>query len=88
MRRPRVSWMTQGDDRILETLAGSDLILSPAVIAVNTEYTRNYVNKRIAVLLENDLVKRVQDGYYEITEKGRKYLDGDLDAEELEQDEK
>jgi predicted transcriptional regulator len=79
--------MTQGDDRILETLADSGLILSPAVIAVNTEYSRNYVNKRMAVLLENGLVDRVKDGYYEITEKGRKYLAGDLDARDLEQGE-
>jgi len=59
--------MTQGDDRILETLAARDMILSPAVIAINTEYTRNYINKRMAVLLENGLVKKVQDGYYEIS---------------------
>nr|WP_254270691.1 winged helix-turn-helix domain-containing protein [Halorussus aquaticus] len=76
--------MTQGDDRILETLAESDLILSPAVIAINTEYTRNYVNKRVAVLLENDLIERVQDGYYQISEKGRQYLAGDLNANKLE----
>ena len=79
--------MTQGDDRILETLAESELILSPAVIAINIEYTRNYVNKRVAVLLENGLIERVQDGYYQITEKGRKYLAGDLDANDLELDE-
>lgn len=76
--------MTQGDDRILETLADSDLVLSPAVIAINTEYTRNYVNKRVAVLHENGLIERVQDGYYQITEKGRGYLAGELDASELE----
>ena len=79
--------MTQGDDRILETLADSNLILSPAVIAINTEYTRNYINKRVAVLLENGLIERVQDGYYRITEKGQKYLAGELDADDLEDDE-
>lgn len=79
--------MTQGDDRILETLADSELILSPAVIAINTEYTRNYVNKRVAILLENGLIERVQNGYYQITEKGRAYLAGDLDASDLEDDE-
>ena len=80
--------MTQGDDRILETLAESEMILSPSVIAINTEYTRNYVNKRMAVLLENGLIIKVQDGYYEITEQGRAYLTGDLNAEELEGDKK
>ena len=76
--------MTQGDDRILETLADCEMILSPAVIAINTEYSRNYINKRMAVLLKNGLVNRVQDGYYEITDRGRAYLAGDLDAEDLE----
>lgn len=85
MRRPRVSWMTQGDDRVLETLADSGLILSPAVIAINTDYTRNYINKRIAVLRENRLVERIDGGYYAITDKGRAYLAGDLDADDLEQ---
>lgn len=86
MRRPRVSWMTQGDDRILETLADSNLILSPAVIAINVDYTRNYVNKRIAILRDNGLVERVEDGYYQITDNGRQYLAGELDAEALEND--
>lgn len=77
--------MTQGDDRILETLADSGLILSPSVIAINTDYTRNYINKRVAILLENGLVNRVNEGYYVITEKGRQYLAGELDAHELEE---
>lgn len=76
--------MTQGDDRILETLAESNLILSPSVIAINTEYSRNYINKRMAILRENGLVERVKDGYYQITERGRAYLAGELNADELE----
>ncbi|WP_255168506.1 helix-turn-helix domain-containing protein [Natrononativus amylolyticus] len=84
MRRPRVSWMTQGDDRILETLASSGLILSPAVIAINIGYTRNYVNKRVRKLSEAGLLERVEEGYYEITDDGRAYLEGKLEAADLE----
>ena len=82
--RPRVSWMTQGDDRILETLESSGIVLSPAVLAYNTDYTRNYVNKRLRKLRNNDLVERVDSGYYVITDRGRAYLAGDLDNEDLE----
>ncbi|AVP39969.1 transcriptional regulator [Halorubrum pleomorphic virus 9] len=82
--RPRVSWMTQGDDRILETLESSGIVLSPAVLAYNTDYTRNYVNKRLRKLRHKDLVVRVDSGYYEITDRGRAYLAGNLNSEDLE----
>lgn len=85
--RPRVSWMNQTDDYILELLDESDLILSPSIIAVNLDYTRNWVSKRLAKLRDSGLVERVNEGYYQITENGRDYLAGDLDAEELERDE-
>lgn len=76
--------MTQGDDRILETLKSSGIILSPAVLAYNTDYSRNYVNKRLRKLRDNGLVNRVDSGYYEITDRGCEYLNGSLAAEELE----
>lgn len=84
MRRPRVSWMTQADDRLLETLEDTGLILSPRVLAVNTDYSRHYVSERLALLLDADLVEKFDDGLYRITEQGQAYLAGDLDAEELE----
>lgn len=82
--RPRVSWMTQGDDRILETLESSGIVLSPAVLAYNTDYTRNYVNKRLRKLRNNKLVVRVDPGYYKITDRGRAYLAGQIEGDDLE----
>lgn len=76
--------MTAGDNRILEILDSTELILSPAVIAKNIDYTRNYVNKRMKKLRTAGLVERVDDGYYQITAKGRDYISGNIDAEELE----
>lgn len=76
--------MTQGDDRILELLEDSGLILSPAVIAKNTDYTRNYINKRVRKLEPRGLVESTDGGYYQITELGRRYLYGEVDADELE----
>lgn len=84
--RPRVSWMNQTDDYILEILDESDLILSPSIIAVNLDYTRNWVSKRLAKLREAGLIERVDEGHYRITKKGREYLAGELNADDLEDD--
>ena len=81
--RPRVDWMNQTDDRILETLDESDLILTPAVLAKNLEYSRSWVSERISKLRETGLVENVDGSYYRITDQGRAYLAGELDAEEL-----
>ena len=76
--------MTKADDYILELLADSDLVLSPAVIGYNIDYTPNYVTGRLGKLKDAGLVERVDTGMYEITDRGRAYLVGDLDADELE----
>ena len=82
--RPRVEWMNQTDDRVLELLDESGLILSPAVVAINLGYTRNWVSRRMTKLEEADLLRRVDGGYYEITDLGRAYLTGEIDADDLE----
>lgn len=82
--RPRVEWMNQTDDRVLELLAESGLILTPAVIAKNLEYTRNWVSRRIGKLEDAGLVEPVDSGYYRITDRGRAYLSGEIGADELE----
>ena len=84
--RPRVDWMNQTDDRILELLDESDLILTPAVMARNLEYTRNWVSRRVGKLEEAELVESVDSGYYRISDRGRAYLAGELDAEDLEEE--
>jgi len=78
--------MNQTDNRILELLDESDLILSPGVIAVNLEYTRNWVSRRVSKLVEAELLERVDGAYYRITDQGQDYLSGDIDAEKLEQE--
>ncbi|WP_049941177.1 hypothetical protein [Halorhabdus utahensis] len=75
--------MTQADDRLLETLEESSLILSPRILSVNTDYSRHYVSERLAKLLDAKLVEKKGDGLYQITEDGQKYLAGDLDADAL-----
>lgn len=76
--------MNQTDNRILELLDESNLILSPAVIAVNLNYTRNWVSRRVSKLVRAGLIEETNGSYYRISEKGRRYLSGDIPAEELE----
>jgi len=77
--------MNQTDDRILSLLEESGLILSPAVIAVNLDYSRGWVSKRLRKLLEAKLVERSESSYYTITERGEQYLAGEIEADVLEE---
>lgn len=76
--------MTRADDRILETLDESGLILSPHVLAVNTDYTRQHITNRLSELVDAGLIDKVDTGLYRVTEQGTAYLAGELDAEDLE----
>lgn len=71
------------DDRIMEILYASGLILSPSIIAYNIDYSRDEVNRRLGYLTEVDLVEKVDRGKYGISPLGEDYLAGDLDAREL-----
>ncbi|RQG87043.1 MarR family transcriptional regulator [Natrarchaeobius halalkaliphilus] len=79
--------MTQADDRVLETLSDSGLILSPRILSANTDYSRHYLSTRLGHLLDAGLVERVDEGLYKITDRGQAYLEGDLEAADLERDE-
>lgn len=65
------------DDRILEALGESQMILSPSVIAKNIDYSRAEVSRRLSKLTERNLVDKIEDGYYRITEDGEAYLRGE-----------
>jgi len=82
--RPRVDWMTQADNQILEFLDEKDIVATPKVIAANIDYTPQYVNERIPLLSENELVENRGKALYQITDRGRQYLTGELDKDDLE----
>ncbi|MFC6752012.1 winged helix-turn-helix domain-containing protein [Halorubrum tibetense] len=71
------------DDRILEALATSGLVLSPSVIAFNIDKARSEVNRRLSILVDHGLVERVKRGYYKITDIGEQYLSGEADPNDL-----
>jgi len=64
------------DERILEVLSSSGLVLSPTIIAENIEKSREEVSRRLSTLVENGLCRRVKRGRYEITDEGESYLSG------------
>ena len=72
---------------ILGLLAETGLSLTPSNIAKNSGYSSGYVRKECNRLASEKLLKKEDDGghpFYSVTEKGRKYLAGDLDASDLE----
>lgn len=97
--RPRVPWMNELDDTILEFLAaigtpdGEEVVIAPKDVWLNVKVLRkktdkasNTVSRRMANLESKGLLQLVGDSgkHYVITDKGRAYLAGDLDASKLE----
>ncbi|WP_193788377.1 transcriptional regulator [Halovivax asiaticus] len=97
--RPRVPWMNEVDDAILEFLDGADvdnqpIALKPGAVHYNLVEEFEMVDKslstfsrKMARLAENGYLEKAEEGKgspYKITEKGRAYLAGDLDADDLE----
>ncbi|WP_191219388.1 IclR family transcriptional regulator [Natrialba magadii] len=84
MRKPGGWMQNPTDDRVLEIL-DTGLLLGPTAIAKNIDKHRVTVSDRLRELQRYGLVACPEEGYYEITEQGKKYLEGELDADELEE---
>ena len=82
--RPRVDWMTQADERVLEFLREKEIVASPSVIAANIDYTGEYISRRCNTLADAELIQRVDASNYRITDLGKQYLAGELSADEIE----
>ncbi len=86
--RPLVSWMTKSDPAILELFSEAGIAIPPGVVAFNlTGVSRSTIVRRLPVLVDHGLLEKVDEdrGYYQITERGRAYLEGQLEAGDLEQ---
>lgn len=76
--------MTIWDDRILEILSDSGPN-SPTPLS-NHEYihvNKSTVSRRLRKMNEHGLVTELGNGVYTISSKGEKYLDGELDVSDL-----
>lgn len=69
-------WMTPLDDSILELCCSSGLVLTPAIIGFNIEYSRAEVNRRMSKLERHGLIERIERGKYRITSSGKRYVRG------------
>lgn len=92
--RPRVAGMNEIDDAILEFFEeqAEGVVLSPSLVWWNLAEERTVIDKsretvarRMRNLPARGLLKKVDTdrAYYRLTEKGRAYLAGDLDADDL-----
>lgn len=87
--------MNKATDPILELLEESDLALPPGAIGFNLRRisddapSQPTVDRAVQDLREYGLIDKPDSSktYYTITDKGRAYLDGELDASEVESDE-
>lgn len=80
--------MTLADDRILEYLrenpSGAPKQMADSGVV---RYSRQYISTRLKMLAEHGLVLPLGNGVYQITERGEKYLDGEIDTSEDRPDE-
>ncbi|ELZ39611.1 hypothetical protein [Halorubrum tebenquichense] len=79
--------MTKSDDAILELLSECGIAIPPRAIAFNIQnVSRPTIDRRLPKLERAGLVSRYDDpqGYTEITDRGRAYLAGEVDADDIE----
>jgi len=81
----RVSWFSPVDYEILLFFEDHDILASPKVIASNIDYDRQYVSKRCLNLIEVNLLRKDDSNLYELSDFGRDFLNGNVDAEEIEE---
>ena len=79
IRRP-ADWMTPMDDEVLAALHGTELVLTPSVVAYNIGFSRKEVNRRLIELAAHGFVEKVERGKYRLTRRGERYLRGDLES--------
>lgn len=85
--RYSADWMTLADERILEFIreheSGSPKEMKDSGYV---RYSRQYISQRCKKLVNYGLLQHLGNGIYVITDEGRQYLEGELDAENLEAD--
>lgn len=78
------TWLTPQDEAILEHLrdhgpATPEALHDRDVIA----YSRSFIEERCSQLAGRDRLVSFADGVYRLTDRGRAYLAGELDPDEL-----
>ena len=81
--------MTLSDSVVLEFLARHDLELPPKALHANLnrhghDIGYSTVQLRLSNLEENGFVEKADSGYYQVSEKGQRWLEHDLHEDEIE----
>lgn len=63
-------WITDLDREILALLGNSGLIMTPSIIAKNTDRSRSSVSRRLNTLEAGEMVEKVERGHYKISDEG------------------
>jgi predicted transcriptional regulator len=74
-------WLTEMDREIINVL-GTNLILTPSIIAENIGRSREGVGNRLNALQAGGLVEKVDRGKYRLTEEGHAYMTEFVDVDE------
>jgi len=79
-----VEWMKPSDRPILEELAEYGGWMTPKGLSLNLPYTSNWTGQRLRALVNHGLAERHEEvAGYRITERGRKFLASEIDADDL-----
>ncbi|MGB9966456.1 helix-turn-helix domain-containing protein [Halobacterium hubeiense] len=72
--------------RRLQNPGNTELVLTPRTIAENTNWSRSGVDNHLRILRDHGLIEYYDEdkSLYQISERGRKWLEGDLPTEKLE----
>jgi len=82
----QVEWMRPSDRSIVKEVADYGGWIKPASLYLNLPYGRKHVADRCRILAENGLLERHEEtAAYRITDFGQKFLNDELDTEELEE---
>ncbi|AFK18626.1 MarR family transcriptional regulator [Haloferax mediterranei ATCC 33500] len=79
----RISWFSPADYEIFLFFEAHDIGATSKVVAHNIDYNDVYVNKRMRVLEDAGFFTNT-NGIYELTDFGRAFLAGEVEAAEVE----
>jgi Mn-dependent DtxR family transcriptional regulator len=82
--RYSASWMTLADERILEYIRENESGTPKEMEDSGyVRYSRQYISQRAKKLVAYGLLDHLGNGVYIMTDQGEAYLEGDLDARDL-----
>ncbi len=84
----QVAWMRPSDRPIIKEISDYGGWMKPATLALNIPYTRNHIANRCRALSDHGLLERHENtAAYRTTDLGERFLQYQVEASELQDDE-